>query len=90
MLTQAGFRVLPSGAVTGALLQSLPANAVAMSQVGGQETWYYVDKLACGCVYSGSPANLDAFRALQVEQLRKSEEVFRQINGFSSAHGSMG
>ena len=77
LLRESGFTVISGKTPEGMnLLKSLPPNKVVARPSNGQEMYFYADKLVCRCVYYGTPAQWQTFRArAMAEQVLTNEEL---------------
>lgn len=85
LLKQAGFQVASGSTLDGQkLLASLPANAATLRDVNGKPTYFFADKIGCGCTYYGSQNNYNAFRSLVIQRNVMSQEELDHLNALDA------
>lgn len=82
MLSASGFSIkVASTPQQQAALASLPAGTFTMRHVKGKPVFIYADPKGCNCIYVGSEASYQQFKALSVQRSIASQELMAaQLN----------
>jgi hypothetical protein len=76
LLLAAGFQqVFPSTPELKARLQAMPQRQIFMASKGRKVFYVYADASGCGCLYTGSPEQYQAYQKLAAQARLAAEEI---------------